>query len=385
MLFEGVEGKKNMSDQPLTLLCLSHLNWNHVWQRPQQLMTRFTQHYRVIYVDPPEISANADTVQLQEISGEQGVRVLHPVFPKQHVESMADYWRLWKELLPVVLDLAGQQVVMWVFSPYADQLVAQAKPQIKLAVYDCMDDLASFKDGSDEMREREAHLLSLANLVFTGGHSMYQARKDRHPHVHCFPSGVDVEHYRRVYDPSTTIPESVASIPHPQLGYFGVLDERINWDLIAQVAERRPDWHWVLVGPTAKVDPAELPVAPNIHYLGQQQYRDLPAFLKSFDVATMPFALNEATRFISPTKTLEYLAGGKWVIGSSVPDVVAFYSEIVAIADGVDAWIAGLEQIFQASPEDLLKRMERARPVLEQSTWDNIAGRMSALIDEQLG
>jgi len=292
---------------------------------------------------------------------------------------------MWQDLFPSILEQSGPDTIMWVFSPYADRLVEQAKPHIRLVVYDCMDDLASFKDGNPAMRIHEEHLLAQADIVFTGGHSMYQARKDRHAQVHCFPSGVDVAHYRQVQDAATPIAAQARDIPHPQLGYFGVLDERIDWALIAEVAARRPAWHWVLVGPTAKVDPAVLHKADNNHYQGKQPYAELPSFLKSFDIATMPFALNEATRFISPTKTLEYLAGSKWVISSPVPDVVAFYRDIVAIPDGADAWIAAIETILQAPAEELQGRLDRAQPALMSNTWDAIAQRMAALIDAQLG
>lgn len=373
-----------MSEKRMPLLCLAHLDWDHVWQRPQQVMTRLTKHYDVWYVDPPHISDVIATPELRELRVDQGVRVLRPIFPAHQVAQADGYWEAWYSLLPDLLRRVGSETIVWVFSPYADGLVERAKPYIQLAVYDCMDDLASFRGASPEMRQRESNLLRLVDLVFTGGHSMYEARKERHPRVYCFPSGVDVAHYQQVQDEATPIAATCVSIPHPQLGYFGVLDERIDWPLIAAVAARRPSWHWVLVGPTAKVDPSELPQAANIHYLGKQPYAELPTFLKSFDIATMPFALNEATTFISPTKTLEYLAGGKPVISSSVADVVAFYSEIVTIADGADAWISSIEVMLEAGPDELRKRNERAQPLLAANTWDAIATRMAELTDEQL-
>lgn len=368
-----------MSDEPLTLLCLSHLNWDHVWQRPQQLMSRFAAFCRVIYVDPPELQAGSEMPYLQERPGTEHVPVLRPIFPADQIDA---YRSMWLSLLPRVLDLAGPNTILWVFSPLADYLVAAALPQIKLAVYDCMDDLASFKDGTAEMRDREAHLLTLVDLVFTGGRSMYEARKDRHEQVYCFASGVDVQHYAA--DGARATPARIATIPQPRLGYFGVLDERIDWDLIATIAERQPGWHWVLVGPTAKVDPAELPQAPNIHYLGQQPYADLPTLLQSFDLAVMPFALNEATRFISPTKTLEYLAGGKTVISTSVPDVVATYQCIVSIEDGADAWIVEIERLLSPPETERMDRQQKAQPLLERGSWDGIAAQMWTLIQERL-
>jgi glycosyltransferase involved in cell wall biosynthesis len=372
-----------MASAPRTLLCLSHLNWDHVWQRPQQLMTRLTRRYNVVFVDPPDVRGDVEAPHLREMGVDQGVRWVRPYFPARHADWPDGYWRLWHGLLPETLAIAGERPILWVFSPLADTLVERARPQAALVVYDCMDDLASFKDGTEAMRRHEERLFGLADLVFTGGRSMYEARKDKHPRVHCFPSGVDVDHYRQTLDPATPEDPAVAALPRPRLGYFGVLDERIDWPLIAEVAARRPAWHWALVGPTAKVDPAELPQAANIHYLGKQPAARLPGLLKGFDVATMPFAMNEATRFISPTKTLEYLAGGRPVLSTPVPDVAAQYSDMVAIASGVDAWIAAAEDIL-AGPPALEVRLERARPVLEANTWDSIAARMADLMEERL-
>ena len=373
-----------MKHEPLTLLTIGHLRWDHVWQRPQQLMTRFARRARVIYVDPAEIAA-ADAPRIDEQPDSHGVRRLQPVFPVDLLDTPGhNYRELWLKLLPTVLAEAGSNTIVWVSSPLLSYLVAAALPHVRFAVYDCMDDLASFKDGSALMREREEQLLRQAELLFTGGLSMYEARKMRHPRAYCFPSGVDVAHFSRAEDQATREPAAIAGIPHPRLGYFGVLDERIDWPLIAQVAEQRPDWHWLLVGPTAKVRPEDLPQAPNIHYLGQQQYTDLPAYLKGFDIATMPFALNEATRFISPTKTPEYLAGGKSVVSSSVPDVAARYGNIVYLADGPDAWIAAVESALAAAPAERAARNARAIPLLEQSSWDGVVDRMWELIAGRL-
>ena len=374
-----------MEPQPLTLLCLGHMRWDHVWQRPQQLMSRFTCRCRVIYADPPEIVSTGEQVYLEEQPGVPGVRVLRPIFPDTLLDTPGNSYReLWLGVLPQVLAEAGANTILWVSSPLTNYLVAAARPQVPLAIYDCMDDLASFRDGTTEMRQREAHLIELVDLLFTGGYSMYEARKERHPRVYCFPSGVDIDHFRQTQDPATQEPASIAWIPYPRLGYFGVLDERIDWDLIAAIAEHRPNWHWVLVGPTAKVRPHEIPGWPTIHYVGQQPYRQLPAYLKGFDIATMPFALNEATRYISPTKTLEYLAGGKPVLSTSVPDVVAFYQEIVYIADGAAAWVEAIEQMLAAPVEEPQARLQRANTILQQSSWDSIAARMWALIEERL-
>jgi glycosyltransferase involved in cell wall biosynthesis len=307
------------------------------------------------------------------------------LFPESLVtQARASYEALWLKLLPDVLALAGKNTILWTSSPHADYLVDAALPHILFPVYDCMDDLASFRHSDGATRSQEDRLLRLVELVFTGGRSMYEARKDRHPYVHCFPSGVDIAHYRQVRDHTLLEPVYACYLEHPRLGYFGVLDERIDWELIAEVADRRPEWHWLLVGPTTKVEASDLPIAPNIHYVGQQPYTALPGYLKSFDIATMPFALNEATRFISPTKTLEYLAGDKPVISTSVPDVVATYPGIVTIVDGADAWIAAIEDLLAEQAADHNERLERAQPLLAAGSWDGIASQMWTLMEERL-
>ncbi|MBX5494898.1 MAG: glycosyltransferase [Bryobacteraceae bacterium] len=321
----------------------------------------------------------------QERQGESGVKVLRPIFPPHLPGHAGDAGtEVWRPLLPQLLAQPWARIVLWVFSPRADHLVALAKPATTLSVYDCMDDLTSFRDGTEEMRMLEIQLMKEVDLVFTGGKSLYEARKSRHPRVHCFPSGIDLNHYEKVFAPQTRIPARLSSIPSPRLGYFGVLDERIDWPLIAQVAARRPEWQWILIGPTAKVSPTELPQAANIHYFGQQRYEDLPAFLKGFDVATMPFALNKATRYISPTKTLEYLAGGKDVVSTSVPDVVAAYRRVVIIADGAEAWVDAIERLLRADSVQQQARREDVRPLLENSTWDGIVDRMWSLIQDAM-
>ncbi|GAC1548286.1 MAG: glycosyltransferase family 1 protein [Herpetosiphon sp.] len=352
-------------------------------------MTRFTKYCRVIFVEPPTIEmVGAEMPErsvLRKMPDDHGVQILEPTFPETLVPEYGEsYEQQWRILLPEVLAEAGANTVLWTSSPLADYLVAQALNDVRFAVYDCMDDLASFKDGTTAMRVRERYLMEMAELVFTGGVSMYEARKVAHPRVYCFPSGVDVEHYGQCTDGASMEPQQVAGIPHPRLGYFGVLDERIDWPLIKTVAERRPEWHWLLVGPTVKVEQHELPTASNIHYLGQQPYEALPRLLQSFDVATMPFALNEATRFISPTKTLEYLAGGKQVISSSVPDVVAGYNTIVRLADGADAWISAVEGALHAPQVEQEARMEQANVVLKKSSWDSIVEQMWGLIEGRL-
>ncbi|MDP8922487.1 MAG: glycosyltransferase, partial [Chloroflexota bacterium] len=238
----------------------------------------------------------------------------------------------------------------------------------RVTVYDCMDELSAFRFAPPLLREREARLFERADLVFTGGHSLYEAKRRRHPSVYPFPSSVDVAHFRRARSAQPD-PADQASVQHPRLGFYGVIDERLDIQLIRSVAEARPDWQIVLVGPVAKIDRETLPRLPNVHYLGAKQYDELPAYLAGWDVALLPFACNEATRFISPTKTPEYLAAGRPVVSTPIRDVVRPYGDrgLARIAATAPEFVAAVEQ---ALVEDGAARLAKADPFLAEMSWD---------------
>jgi UDP-galactopyranose mutase len=287
------------------LVAFSHLRWGFVWQRPQHLLTRFAREMPVVVVEEPEYHLQGADVHIRR---DHGVTVVTPLLPKtneqygfgNHVNGQIS-----RLLEPFVRP--GTDLILWYYTPMA--LGAEpATVRPRLTVYDAMDDLASFRAAPPELRIREARLLSTVDLVFAGGPTLYRQRRDLHPSVHCFPSGVEAAHFAATS--KTSPPEELAQQRRPVLGYYGVIDERLDLDLLAEIADLRPDWTIALVGPVAKIDETTIPERSNIIRFGQQAYDDLPAFLACFDVALMPFARNEATRAISPTKTLEYLAGG---------------------------------------------------------------------------
>ena len=242
-----------------------------------------------------------------------------------------------------------------------------------------MDELSAFAGASQAMHDRETELFRKADLVFTGGQSLYKAKRCRHPHVYPFPSSVDVAHFAKALSPTQDPPDQ-KGIPTPRLGFFGVIDERMDLDLLAGVADLRPDWHLVIIGPVVKIDPAQLPQRANIHYLGGKGYSDLPTYLAGWDVALLPFARNESTRFISPTKTPEYLAAGRPVVSTSVRDVVRPYGEkgLVRIADTPEEFVAAAEA---ALTEDGGARRRQAAAFLAQMSWDKTWGQMADLLD----
>lgn len=354
------------------LLCLSHLRWAFVFQRPQHLLTRAARHFRVLYWEEPEWAAGVEPT-LRARTTPEGVTVVTPVLPHgadtdATQRALIDPW------------LARQGVtdpVLWLYTPHALDWAGhlQGRP----LVYDCMDELANFRFADPHLPAKEAALLRRADLVFTGGRSLWNAKRKTRPDARLFQSGVDTEHFRPARS-ALPDPADQRGIPHPRLGFYGVLDERLDLELLADLARARPDWHVVLVGPLAKIQRSDLPQAPNVHWLGPKQYSELPAYLANWDVALMPFALNEATRYISPTKTPEYLAGGCPVVSTPVADVVAGYGDLpgaVRVANGPEAFVAACEQAL-ATPR--LTWLDAADRFLQTQSWDAAWAAMEELV-----
>ncbi len=411
-----------------SIIVFSHLRWNFVYQRPQHLMSRLAAHYRVVFFEepgpppnpalslkpairasgepPPAVSPpmtasktskvaapsdlsapeqQADTpsspVTWQTEQPLPQLTVLRPVlapgargFHQADIQALSDRLRALRRLHP--------RHIAWFYTPMALPLLEALDPAA--IVYDCMDELSAFLDPPPGLLEHERKLLEMADLVFTGGPSLYEAKRSLRSNVHCFPSSVDAAHFRQALDRNLSHP-CAREIPSPRLGFFGVLDERFDTVLVATIAEQRPDWQIVLVGPVVKIDPATLPRRPNIHYLGQQPYEALPPLLASWDVCLMPFAINDATRFISPTKSLEYMAAELPVVSTPVCDVVNLHRDVVDIASTPEEFIDCCDRALAASPQQRQQRIRAMRRKLAGTSWDSTASAMRALLDEQLG
>jgi UDP-galactopyranose mutase len=246
-----------------------------------------------------------------------------------------------------------------------------------------MDELSLFLGAPPELLSREAALLECADLMFTGGPSLYRAKQARHPNVHCFPSSVDAAHFRVARAGEITVdePKNQAGLPHPRLGFYGVVDERLDLGLLDYVAAARPTWQIVLVGPVVKIDPATLPRRPNIQYIGQRSYQELPGYLAGWDVCLLPFARNDATRFISPTKTLEYMAAERPIVSTPITDVAEPYGDIVYLGDTPPAFLAACEAALRERPEEREFRTGRMRQVLAGTSWEVTARAMEKLLN----
>jgi UDP-galactopyranose mutase len=376
------------------IVCLSHLGWDHVWQRPQQLLSRLARRYPVLYINEPTIDpalSGPPSACLVERRGP--VVAWQPVFPDR-AEVYARWRACYAELVAELLVQHGwarrrgdeltavRPIILWFYTP-TPVYMAELLPA-SLVVFDVMDDLASFRGASADLALREAMLLRRADLVFAGGHTLFAARRERHANIHLFPSGVDLEHFASTLRPQTEVAEAIADLPRPVLGYYGVIDERIDLPLLDALATEHPEWSIVLVGPVSKIEPTSLPRRPNLHYPGQQPYSELPRFLKGFDVCLMPFAINGATRSISPTKALEYMAAHRPIVSTPVPDVVANWADVLSVADTPAAFGAAITAALHERVDERARREQRQRTVLAASTWDTIVARMGELIEREL-
>ncbi len=358
------------------VVCFSHLRWGFVYQRPNHLMARCARDRRVFFFEEPIFEATAPALRTEEVA--PNVLTAVPVLPQGL--SPAEIADAEGALLhEMAVRFSIRRPLLWFYTPmalaFADRFPCSA------TVFDCMDELSAFDHAPPELVAREQALLARAQLVFTGGLSLYEAKRQRHPHVHAFPSSVDAAHFARANRPDVKEPEDQRSIGRPRLGFFGVIDERMDRDLLALLADAHPAWQIVLIGPIVKIDAAALPRRPNIHYLGPKSYAKLPDYLAGWDVAIAPFALNDATRFISPTKTLEYLAADRPVVSTPIRDIVHPYGDagIVRIADR-DGFVAAVEETLAESAEVRRARRVAVDAVLARTSWDSTWNAMNALI-----
>jgi len=359
----------------MNIVCVSHLRWDFVFQRPQHLLSRAARQGRVLYVEEPVIVHGPPRMEVTPHSSGVFVAVPHLTADAPPIEHAAAQRRLIEEAIRTYI---GGEFTLWYYTPMA--LSFTHGLDAAAVVYDCMDELSAFAGAPTALRELENELFRRADVVFTGGQSLYEAKRTRHENVQAFPSSVDVAHFARARA-LTDDPSDQARIAAPRIGFFGVIDERMDYQLLREVAQARSDWQLVLIGPTAKVDPATLPKAANIHYLGPKSYAELPAYIAGWDVAILPFARNESTRFISPTKTPEYLAAGKPVVSTSIRDVVRPYGQqgLARIADDAPAFVAAIEEAMQ---EDATERLRAADAFLTHMSWDGTWLRMQQAIEQ---
>lgn len=356
-----------------SLVAFSHLRWDAMRQRPQHLLSRLARHWRVIVIEEPV--PGSDRNGLAVFEPEEGVQVWRPHLVGDAPGFHDDHLPVLHKL--VTGSLQGQGIAdywLWFCTPVALPLASGLSP--RGVVYDCMQELSCLRNAPRQLVQRENALFKKADLVFAAGRSIYEAKRHRHPEVHCFPNSVDAEHFSGVHGEHRL----QAAIPHPRLGYQGMIDDRLNLELVAAVAKARPEWNIVMAGPLAGIDAATLPRADNVHWLGSQDYDDLPALISGWDVCLMPYSLNEATQCISPSKTLEYMACGRPVVSTSIRDVVEAYGQVVRIADTPEGFIADCEMLMQRTPAECAQHARALADMVARSSWDATANAIAELM-----
>jgi glycosyltransferase involved in cell wall biosynthesis len=357
------------------LVVFSHLRWNFVWQRPQQLLSRLAQKWRVIYIEEPVPGAQRSEMEI--VDAAPNAQVWRPRVTGAAAGFHDDHLPLLQKL---VTDGMREQGVadywLWFYTPMAVPLAACLKP--RGIVYDCIDDFAKAPNAPRQLVQRENALFKRADLVFTAGRSLYNAKRARHPDVHCFSGSVDAGHYANAGGEHPLH----ADIPRPRLGYSGVIDERINLPLIDAIATARPEWNIVMVGPVVNVDAANLPRRDNIHWLGAQSYDDLPRFISGWDACLLPYALGDETKSISPAKTLEYMACGRPAVSTSIRDIVEAWGHLVRVADTPEGFIADIEMLMARSREEQDEHARQLAEAVAGMSWDATANGMAELIEQ---
>jgi glycosyltransferase involved in cell wall biosynthesis len=368
------------------LVCISHLRWNFVWQRPQHILSRLSKHYRVTFVEEPISSPTIERPVLNSYvwlgkdgQQEQRVTVLQLMQPGESGQWIGHgdphTTDTYQKMLKAHLQRQGiSNPIVWLYTPMALEFIQTLQPS--LIIYDVMDQLSAFKGAPANLTQWDAVVLQQADIVFTGGISLYRDKAPSNQNTYLFPSGVDIDHFAR---PSVTEkPKDIQGLQGPILGYFGVIDERVDMPLLSSLAQKHPEWNIVMIGPVVKIGHDELAQAPNIHYLGMKSYTELPVYLSFFDVALVPFALNQATRYLSPTKVLEYMAAHKPIVSTPIHDVVELYGSVVAVGHCAEDFIEHAERALSMPYPS--GRWTKEMTLLNNGTWDAIVKEMAQII-----
>jgi beta-glucosidase/6-phospho-beta-glucosidase/beta-galactosidase len=370
------------------IVVFSHLRWGFVWQRPQQFLSRFARKHPILFIEEPffdrKQGAEPD-LQFHRVMPNVTVMCAHvgpewnrnPKLPAKLREWARDGINRINEST----DGAFEKPLLWYYSPM-DSAWSLGHFETRGVVYDCMDELSQFTGAPRQLVSNEARLMEHADIVFTGGFELGEKKRKQHDNVHVFGCGVEFDHFNAAASTTTIIPPDIDFMTRPILGWFGVVDERVDYAMVGEMARMRPEWSFAMVGPVVKVDPNLLPHSPNLFWMGARDYQQLPNYVAAFDVCMMCFAMNASTQFINPTKGLEYMATGKPVIGTPVRDVVRQWSDIVHIARTAEEFVAIAEKALNEPDND---RINRGLELAKKSSWENTVDVMQQLIKEAIG
>ncbi len=356
------------------VVVFSHLRWGFVYQRPQHLISRLSKNRKVLFIEEP-IGYDQSAKGTFDSYKDGNIKIIQPKIDRS---------QLIEELTPILQAELKKlnDPIFWFYSPEFVEITNVFHSP--LIIYDCMDQLTAFKGAPAELISQEKVLLEIADIVFTGGKSIYEEKMKHNKNTYCFPSSVDQKHFEKANNLLTKVPDDIKDINKPVVGYYGVIDERIDIDLLSQASKKMPEVSFVMIGPVAKIDQNDLPKNKNIYYLGSKDYKLLPNYLKKFDIAMMPFALNKHTQFISPTKTLEYMAAGKPIISTPIYDVKRDYSGVLDLVNNTDEFEASIKKYTEESKSMKSKRLAKFKKILKNTSWDKTAKSMEEIMEEKL-
>jgi glycosyltransferase involved in cell wall biosynthesis len=369
---------------PIIVHC--HLCWDWVWQRPQQFVSRLSRWHKILFVETlaPDPCLSSPLARFRSPEQFPNITILQIQFPLWRWNDGKYVDRTRRKLVQDFVQGPGagqfEKPVQWFYDPMTVTAFAGQMGEV-LTVYDCMDELSQFRGAPPDMAAREEQLLSVADVVFTGGRKLYESKRESNPNCHFYGCGVEVDHFGKALAAEMKVPDDLARLPKPILGYFGVVDERMDYELIRKLARANPHWSVAMIGPSLKVDAAALPQERNLHWLGPKNYSDLPAYCKGFDLCLMPFALNESTEFINPTKALEYMASGRQIVSTAISDVIRNFGSVVKVADGDERFISLCREAL-AQPDR--KAVNRGIQMAQQNSWDSVVDRLEGHLAQAL-
>lgn len=375
--YELIKDQPENGNMPTEMIVFSHLRWDFVYQRPQHLLTRLAYKMRITFIEEPIHDAENEAYY-SVVKKNHNIYVMVPHV--RHAIDEPERNKAIKKLFTTYIQtLEKEKYAFWYYTPMALEFSRPFTPQ--LVIYDCMDELSAFKFAPESLKLLEQELLAISSVVFTGGYSLYEAKKNQHHNIHAFPSAIEKAHFAL-----TRTIEKHKTGNKPILGFYGVIDERFDIDLIAAIAEQRPEWKIELIGPVVKIDPKTLPANKNIIYTGPKSYQELPQCMASWDVALIPFLLNESTRFISPTKTPEYLAAGLPVVSTAITDVVNPYGDqqLVSIAHNAGEFIVEIEKLINMPLQEKTLLTSKVDAFLSNISWDKTTDEMYTLMTAAL-
>ncbi len=349
------------------VICISTSPWGFMFQRPQQLMTLFSEDFKIGYINPPVTSKPA-------LSYEEVIRkytdiinpnliVLKPRIPKILNHSAAS--RYYVELLKnFSLEFGFKDIILWICLPQFEYLCGQLDE--KLVIYDCQDDYASFSWTPDTTREYDQRLTEKADIVITVSGPMQKTKKKINPLSFLVPNGCDLQHFNSATK-ILGIPTDILNIRKPRVGFVGAVCEWIDFRLITELAEKEPDWSIVMVGPVRRnIKPPHL---PNTHYLGLKRYHILPNYIRQFDVCSIPFDQNSTiSKNSCPIKLFEYMASGKPVVSTNLP-AVNFAKRVIEIAADSEDFHCKVNRLLKETSFDAAQRQAKQISLARANTW----------------